>query len=316
MSQWYVKELSRLTNVSVQTLHHYDHINLLKPSVRLPNGYRLYSETDLLRLQQIIALKFLRFSLSQIKTLLGEPVDVIDHFTMQSSLLEKKAKTLFEASKTLKTIIADYSHDKSIPWETIIKLIEVYRIMQALEKTWMGKTLTSEELKQYANFEQQVKVNLSENEKKSFEKGWNHLVSQINSNLHKDPSSPFGIAIGERCMEWVNSYYGREFASLRTTIWEKGIKEGHLSSEIGLTQEAALWLDKAIDAYAENRTTTVLSLLEDYPHETVLKRWEDMLSDYFGDDQGKKTAFSLTILSDSRVPKVAKDWLKNLNKTN
>jgi DNA-binding transcriptional MerR regulator len=47
MTKWYVKDLSKLTNVSVQTLHHYDRIGLLKPSLRLANGYRLYSEKDL-----------------------------------------------------------------------------------------------------------------------------------------------------------------------------------------------------------------------------------------------------------------------------
>jgi len=53
-------------------LHHYDKIGLLKPSMRLSNGYRLYSETDLLKLQQIIALKFFGFELSQIKLLLAK----------------------------------------------------------------------------------------------------------------------------------------------------------------------------------------------------------------------------------------------------
>ncbi len=48
MTQWYVKDLSKLTNVSVQTLHHYDRIDLLKPSVRLANGYRVYSENEVL----------------------------------------------------------------------------------------------------------------------------------------------------------------------------------------------------------------------------------------------------------------------------
>jgi DNA-binding transcriptional MerR regulator len=43
MKQWYVKELSQLTQVSVRTLHHYDKIGLLKPELRLSNGYRLYS---------------------------------------------------------------------------------------------------------------------------------------------------------------------------------------------------------------------------------------------------------------------------------
>jgi hypothetical protein len=61
MAKWYVKELSSLTGVSVQTLHHYDRVSLLKPSVRLDNGYRLYSEQDLAKLQKIIALKFFGF---------------------------------------------------------------------------------------------------------------------------------------------------------------------------------------------------------------------------------------------------------------
>ncbi|MDF3054979.1 MAG: transcriptional regulator, MerR family, mercury resistance [Gammaproteobacteria bacterium] len=71
MAEWYVKDLSKLTGVSVQTLHHYDRIDLLKPSIRLSNGYRIYSEKDLLRLQQVIALKFFGFELSQIKALLA-----------------------------------------------------------------------------------------------------------------------------------------------------------------------------------------------------------------------------------------------------
>jgi DNA-binding transcriptional MerR regulator len=163
MTQWYVKELSKLTQVSVQTLHHYDRIDLLKPSIRLAtNSYRLYSEKDLLKLQQIIALKFFGFELSQIKTLLSSEVDIIEHFSIQSQLLEKKASTLFEASETLKKIISDCNNNKSIPWETIIKLIEVYRMTQQLEKTWAGKALNQEELKQYVNFEQAIKTKFTD----------------------------------------------------------------------------------------------------------------------------------------------------------
>lgn len=65
MKQWYAKEFSRLTHVSVRILHHYDKIGLLKPSLRLSNRYRLYSEQDLSKLQQIIALKFFGFELAQ-----------------------------------------------------------------------------------------------------------------------------------------------------------------------------------------------------------------------------------------------------------
>ena len=70
MEKWYIKEFSKLTNVTVRTLHHYDQIDLLKPSVRFPNGYRVYTESDLIKLQQIMALRFLGFSLSVIKDIM------------------------------------------------------------------------------------------------------------------------------------------------------------------------------------------------------------------------------------------------------
>lgn len=74
MTQWFVKDLSKLTGVSVQTLHHYDRIGLLTPSLRRANGYRVYSEKDLLKLQQIIALKFLVLSYHKLKPYLKRKV--------------------------------------------------------------------------------------------------------------------------------------------------------------------------------------------------------------------------------------------------
>ena len=48
-----VKEVSKLTGVSVRTLHHYHAIGLLLPSQVTPAGYRLYDEQALARLQMI-----------------------------------------------------------------------------------------------------------------------------------------------------------------------------------------------------------------------------------------------------------------------
>ena len=69
--------------MSVRTLHYYDKIDLLKPSLRLTNGYRLYSDKDLLKIQQIIALKFFGFELSQIKLLLVKQDDIVENLVMQ-----------------------------------------------------------------------------------------------------------------------------------------------------------------------------------------------------------------------------------------
>ena len=94
MAHWYIKELSELTHVSVQTLHYYDKINLLKPSLRHTNGYRIYSEADLLKLQKIIALKFFLFELAEIKKILSLNVGALDYLKEQSQLLKKKTKSL------------------------------------------------------------------------------------------------------------------------------------------------------------------------------------------------------------------------------
>lgn len=52
-----VKEVAKLSGVSVRTLHHYDRIGLLKPSKVAKNGYRYYDDDSLRKLQQILFLK-------------------------------------------------------------------------------------------------------------------------------------------------------------------------------------------------------------------------------------------------------------------
>lgn len=68
-----VKEVSRLTGVSVRTLHHYDAIGLLKPTKITDAGYRLYDDTAVCRLQNILLFRELQFPLKEIKEILDTP---------------------------------------------------------------------------------------------------------------------------------------------------------------------------------------------------------------------------------------------------
>lgn len=68
-----VNEVSKLTGVSVRTLHHYDAIGLLKPTAFTDAGYRLYDDTALERLQQILLFRELEFPLKEIKVILESP---------------------------------------------------------------------------------------------------------------------------------------------------------------------------------------------------------------------------------------------------
>lgn len=311
MKQWYAKELSNLTQVSVRTLHHYDKIGLLKPSLRQSNNYRLYSERDLLQLQQIIALKFFGFELSQIKALLTGKEGTLRHFSAQAHFLDQKANTLLEASKALKSIISEVKDDKSIPWETIIQSIEVYRMTQLLEDSWVKEIFTSEELKQYAAFEAEMKAYPPEH-KASFERNWAILVEEIKDNLSKDPESESGIQLGDKFMRWVNGVYGKKYAHLRTKKFEKGFAEGKGLEQHGLTPEIVNWIDEAIDAYWRNRIYGLLDQVGKLSSSKLLSDWNDLMDDMYGNEDERKSEIPIAAFQDDKVSFDAKQWLKNI----
>lgn len=68
-----VNEVSKLTGVSIRTLQYYDKIGLLKPTRYTESGYRLYDDTALEMLQQILLFKELEFSLKEIKEIISRP---------------------------------------------------------------------------------------------------------------------------------------------------------------------------------------------------------------------------------------------------
>ncbi len=92
-----VKEISRLTGVSVRTLHYYDEINLLKPTETTDAGYRLYDDTALERLHSILLFRELKFPLGEIKAILdSNGFDKETALKEQIKLLEMQKNRLDE----------------------------------------------------------------------------------------------------------------------------------------------------------------------------------------------------------------------------
>lgn len=91
---WTVSQMSRISGVSVRTLHHYDAIGLLIPSQLSPAGYRLYDQAALERLYLILQFRELEFPLREIRSMLDAPqFDAKDALEKQIHLLElRKAR--------------------------------------------------------------------------------------------------------------------------------------------------------------------------------------------------------------------------------
>ncbi|MGN0702539.1 MAG: MerR family transcriptional regulator [Lentihominibacter sp.] len=90
-----VNEVSKLTGVSIRTLQYYDRIGLLRPAGRTDAGYRLYDDTSMEKLQQILLFRELEFSLKEIKEIVDAPnFDKYKALDQQINLLELKKEHL------------------------------------------------------------------------------------------------------------------------------------------------------------------------------------------------------------------------------
>lgn len=128
METWNVKKLSSLVSISKRTLHYYDEIGLLKPSTRLPNGYRVYSEKDLLKLRKIISLKFCGFTLSEIRMLLNCTIDdALKLFTQQLKTLQIQVNHIEQAQlRLMKLVLQDIEDTRELKWEKMTVFMESY----------------------------------------------------------------------------------------------------------------------------------------------------------------------------------------------
>lgn len=307
---WYIKDFSKLTNVSIRTLHHYHEIGLLIPSVRKENGYRLYSERDLLKQQQIIALKSFGFKLQEIKALIHDQKNILDNLESQAEILDQKAKSFDQASQLIKEIVAQNKNSESLNWQTTMKIIEVYKTMSKLDKTWAGKVLNAEELKSYAQFEQEMQ-NKSATEK-AFQKRWQSLCVEIKNALEECPTSEAGMSIAEKVHGAIYNLYGKRYAGLKHAIWEKGFKSGanQDSGDHQLTPDMVQWLDAAMGAYWQNRNRNILKKIGQQEDDMIIDEFCQSLDEMYGHETKLKIELLSIIFEHPEIPEHVKSWVK------
>ncbi|MGH3674616.1 MAG: MerR family transcriptional regulator [Mycobacterium sp.] len=101
-----VGAVATLTGASVRTLHHYDHIGLVVPSVRTPAGYRGYTDADIERLHLVLVYRSVGLPLDEIGTLLDDPdADVFAHLQHQHALLTQSAERLQDTIKAVEELM-------------------------------------------------------------------------------------------------------------------------------------------------------------------------------------------------------------------
>lgn len=204
--RWYqASEFARLTGVTVRTLHHYDRLGLLNPSGRTSAGYRLYVESDFARLQQIVTLKFIGFSLAQIKELLEkDSFDLQKMLRLQRDILREKREHLNKAVKAIERAEHVLASNEEPDWEAFAKIVEVINMSTPMEWT---KKYYSEEARQ--EIEERKMLWTPELQQK-VETEWNQLFKEIEEAAlnGEDPASLKSQAFAERWNELVKGFTG------------------------------------------------------------------------------------------------------------
>jgi len=122
-----ISEFGRRANVSVRTLRFYDEVGILTPSNYNEAGHRLYGLEELSKLQQIQSLKFIEYSLQDIKGLLTSEKDTLDDFkdslTLQLQLLENKRKEVDQAISAVKRTQTITESGHPITWTLLSSIL-------------------------------------------------------------------------------------------------------------------------------------------------------------------------------------------------
>jgi MerR family transcriptional regulator, thiopeptide resistance regulator len=133
---WQTKQFAELSKVTVRTLHHYDRIGLLKPKHYDRNGFRLYGEAEFARLQQITTLKFIGFSLNQIREILGaREFNLAETLALQRKIIEAQRNRLNLALEAIGRAERVFEQDGGTDWESFNQIIEVINMEQNMDWT-------------------------------------------------------------------------------------------------------------------------------------------------------------------------------------
>jgi len=199
--KYMAREFADLAGVTVRTLHHYDRLGLLRPR-RAQNGYRAYSERDLARLEQIVALRFVGLPLRRIKTLLDrEGIDLPSALRKQRRALEAKRALLdqaIEAIRRAETAAQSGAEPDATILRTIIEVIEMQN-----DSDWVMK---------YYN--ESAKAKLATRPKWTPElqervsRQWLELIREVENSAGEDPAGEHAQALAARWTGLIEEFTG------------------------------------------------------------------------------------------------------------
>ena len=247
----------------------YDKVGLLSPTSYTEAGYRLYTDTDFLRLQQILALKFLGFSLEEIKHCLQfGPTILQESLALQKAMMQEKREQLdaiILAIDETEELLQANQQD----WESIVHVIQVIQMQQTND--WRKKYFTDEQLnqieqlnKKYYSEEQRQKLaewgkHWSKADQEAAIQKWSAVLAELKRLVTsgQDPASAESQAFVKQWAALIQQFTHGDAGIIQSLKdMYKGMSEmatGQAPYPLPYNEEEGAFLLKAVEVYMENK---------------------------------------------------------------
>ena len=238
-----VHEVSQISGVSIRALHHYDKIGLLPATEVTDAGYRMYDDTALERLQQILLFKELQFTLKEIKAILDSPYfdrgRVLEQQIQLLELRKEHLQNLIDLARGIKMI--GVKHMSFEAFDTR-KLDEYARQAKA---SW-GQT---DAYKEY----EKKSVGRSKEEQHVLNVQMMEIFSEFGKIKEQDPEGEAAVGLAKRLQEFITEHFYTCTDKILLGLGAMYAGGGDLTvniDKIGGTGTAE-FADKAIQAYCK-----------------------------------------------------------------
>lgn len=148
-------QFAKMAQVSLRTIRYYDKQNILKPSFVNENGARFYTDTDLAKLQQILLLKYLGFSLDDIREMTigdGNLHMLKSSLSLQKKLIQDRIEQMQLVEKAINSTISEINSGNELDWSQMLDLIHLTNMEKSLKSQYQNANNISARIRLHRDY--------------------------------------------------------------------------------------------------------------------------------------------------------------------
>ncbi|MEW9108422.1 MAG: MerR family transcriptional regulator [Cytobacillus gottheilii] len=251
MSETYsIGQFSKKTGTTIRTLHYYDELELLKPSIITESGRRYYADENIVQLQKIISLKFLGYSLEDIKEFLHlNDWNLMDSLLFQKDEMLKKKAHIERVIRALDQAIDITESQGQVDSSIFLMIIQNIQMEEEF-KDWLKSLLPSDRVEEI--------YNISDEKQRELNRTMTTTCIQLKEAAGSKPEDPAVQELVGQLFMMTAELLGGEDVLFQEIIENEQISEEDLDNDplslaSPFSKEEEEWLAKAMEIYLLNR---------------------------------------------------------------